>query len=224
LNRPELEQGFLRAKDGEPAFGEPWHAETLAIADLLVKRGVVSAARWAQTLGAEITALKAAPDDREGLTTAPCSPRSSGCLRKTAPSPARNSMSARSNGNAPICARRTGTGRACRRHEAGLAACDGGLESLDRRCERSEAIHGSSGAVRPPDPCVPLAHARVVAPTIFIESMHYPPTKRQPPASRSSTVARRPNGSGVTPRIQSSIRSTSTSTKIAFARSVSPGK
>ena len=65
MNQPKLEQGFLKAKDGEPAFGEPWHAETLAIADLLVKRGVVSAARWAETLGAEITALKAAPDDRE---------------------------------------------------------------------------------------------------------------------------------------------------------------
>jgi hypothetical protein len=65
LNQYKLEQGFLKAKDGEPAFGEPWHAETLAIADLLVKRGVVSAARWAETLGAEITALKAAPDDRE---------------------------------------------------------------------------------------------------------------------------------------------------------------
>ena len=65
MNQPELGQGFLKAKDGEPAFGEPWHAETLAIADLLVKRGVVSAARWAQTLGAEIAAVKAAPDDRE---------------------------------------------------------------------------------------------------------------------------------------------------------------
>src|ERR1700735_914848 len=40
LNQPQLEQAFL-------------------------KRGVVSAARWAQTLGAEITALNAAPDDRE---------------------------------------------------------------------------------------------------------------------------------------------------------------
>ncbi|HEY4809389.1 MAG TPA: hypothetical protein VIH81_16850 [Roseiarcus sp.] len=65
MNQPKLEQGFLKAKDGEPAFAESWHAETLAIADLLVKRGVVSAARWAQTLGAEITALNAAPDDRE---------------------------------------------------------------------------------------------------------------------------------------------------------------
>ena len=42
------------------------------------------------------------------------------------------------------------------------------------------------------------------------------PVKRQPLASRSSTVARSPNGSGVTPRIQSSMRATSTSTKTAF--------
>jgi nitrile hydratase accessory protein len=65
LNRPDPGSGFLKAKDGEPVFGEPWHAQTLAIADLLVKRGVVSPARWAETLGAEINALKAAPDDRE---------------------------------------------------------------------------------------------------------------------------------------------------------------
>jgi Nitrile hydratase beta subunit len=57
--------GFLKAKDGEPAFGEAWHAQTLALADLLVKRGVVSPTRWAETLGAEIEALKAGPDDRE---------------------------------------------------------------------------------------------------------------------------------------------------------------
>jgi hypothetical protein len=63
LNRPEL--GFLKAKDGEPVFGEPWHAETLALADLLVKSGVVSAANWAEKLGAEIRALNAEPDDRE---------------------------------------------------------------------------------------------------------------------------------------------------------------
>ena len=63
MNRPEL--GFLKAKDGEPAFGEPWHAETLAIADCLVKRGVISLKRWTKTLGAEIAARKSAPDDRE---------------------------------------------------------------------------------------------------------------------------------------------------------------
>jgi nitrile hydratase accessory protein len=63
LNVPEL--GVLKAKEGEPIFGEPWQAQTLAIADLLVSRGVVSPARWAETLGAEIEALKAAPDERE---------------------------------------------------------------------------------------------------------------------------------------------------------------
>jgi len=63
LNRPEL--GFLKAKDGEPVFGEPWHAQTLALADLLVKSGAISSAGWAETLGAEIKALNAEPDDRE---------------------------------------------------------------------------------------------------------------------------------------------------------------
>ncbi len=63
MNQPEL--GFLKAKDGEPVFGEPWHAQTLAIADCLVKRGAISPKRWAETLGAEIAARKAGPDDRE---------------------------------------------------------------------------------------------------------------------------------------------------------------
>jgi Nitrile hydratase beta subunit len=65
LNRPEFGLGFLKAKDGEPVFGEPWHAETLALADLLVKSSAISSARWAETLGAEIKALKVEPDDRE---------------------------------------------------------------------------------------------------------------------------------------------------------------
>jgi hypothetical protein len=63
LRPPEL--GFLKAEDGEPVFGEPWHAQTLALADLLVKRGAVSAARLTETLGAEIKALEGSPDDRE---------------------------------------------------------------------------------------------------------------------------------------------------------------
>ncbi len=63
MNRPEL--GFLTAKDGEPVFGEPWHAEALALADLLVKGGAISSTGWAEALGAEIKALNAEPDDRE---------------------------------------------------------------------------------------------------------------------------------------------------------------
>ena len=65
MNRPELGSGFFKAKDGEPVFGEPWHAQTLALADLLVKSGAISSARWAETLGVEIKALNAEPDDRE---------------------------------------------------------------------------------------------------------------------------------------------------------------
>jgi hypothetical protein len=63
LRPPEL--GFLKAKDGEPVFGEPWHVQTLALADLLVQRGSIAPKRWAEALGAEIAALKAEPDDRE---------------------------------------------------------------------------------------------------------------------------------------------------------------
>ena len=63
MNRPEF--GYLKVKDGEPVFGEPWHAETLALADLLVKSGAFSSVRWAETLGAEIKALNAEVDDRE---------------------------------------------------------------------------------------------------------------------------------------------------------------
>jgi nitrile hydratase accessory protein len=63
LNRPEL--GFLKAKDGEPVFGEPWPAQTLALADLLVKRGLISPAQWADTLAAEIKTLNAEPDEHE---------------------------------------------------------------------------------------------------------------------------------------------------------------
>jgi nitrile hydratase accessory protein len=65
LSRPELGSGFLKAKDGEPVFGEPWHAQTLALADLLVKSGAISSVRWAETLAVEIRALDADPDDRE---------------------------------------------------------------------------------------------------------------------------------------------------------------
>ena len=63
MRKPEL--GLLKATDGEPAFDEPWQAETLALADLLVQRGLISPALWAEALGAEIAARKAAPDDRE---------------------------------------------------------------------------------------------------------------------------------------------------------------
>jgi hypothetical protein len=65
LNPPESDAGLLKLRDGEPVFGEAWHAEAIAVADLLLKSGVVSGARWGETLGAEIKARTNEPDDRE---------------------------------------------------------------------------------------------------------------------------------------------------------------
>jgi len=57
-------------------------------------------------------------------------------------------------------------------------------------------------------------------------ALHWAPgiNRQLPDASRSRVVVSNPNGSGVTPRIQSSMRSVSISTKAAFARSCSLGK
>lgn len=46
--------GPLRARDGETLFAEPWQAEIVALAAALVDQGRFSAARWSDTLGAEI--------------------------------------------------------------------------------------------------------------------------------------------------------------------------
>jgi nitrile hydratase accessory protein len=56
LSPPDFGWGPLKRRDGEPAFAEPWHAQALAMADLLVKSGQISAARWTDTLGSEIKA------------------------------------------------------------------------------------------------------------------------------------------------------------------------
>lgn len=67
MNRPELASGHLKSREGEPVFGEPWHAQAIAMADLLVRSGRISGNEWAETLGAEIRVLEAAqtPDNRE---------------------------------------------------------------------------------------------------------------------------------------------------------------
>ncbi len=57
----------MRKKDGEPIFGEPWHAQAVAIADLLVTSGTITQSKWTGTLGAEIRAalLAGKPDDTD---------------------------------------------------------------------------------------------------------------------------------------------------------------
>ena len=67
MNSPDLGWGYLKTRDGEPAFAEPWHAQALAMADLLIQSGQISAKRWAETLGSEIKVLEisAAADEPE---------------------------------------------------------------------------------------------------------------------------------------------------------------
>lgn len=59
--------GMLRKKDDEPIFAEPWNAQALAMADLLVKSGKILQSDWAETLATEIVVAKAAghADTRE---------------------------------------------------------------------------------------------------------------------------------------------------------------
>ena len=66
------EAGALRRRDGEPAFAEPWQAETMALAARLVEQGRFSAAEWSATLGKEIrrAADAGAQDDAESYFAA----------------------------------------------------------------------------------------------------------------------------------------------------------
>lgn len=54
LNPPDHSVGPLKRRDGEPAFDETWQAQALAMADLMVQKGIVSADAWAQALGAKL--------------------------------------------------------------------------------------------------------------------------------------------------------------------------
>jgi nitrile hydratase accessory protein len=67
LKLPDEPLGPLKRKDGDPTFDEPWQAQALAMADTLVVTGKISAAAWAETLGAELrkAADTGAPDDTE---------------------------------------------------------------------------------------------------------------------------------------------------------------
>jgi hypothetical protein len=66
LTTPDIGSGHLRRRDGEPIFHEPWHAQVLAIADLLITSGTISHVEWTETLGLEITeARRLNQDDAE---------------------------------------------------------------------------------------------------------------------------------------------------------------
>lgn len=55
--------GPLARRDGEPVFDEAWQAQSLALADCLVRSGVFTATQWAEALGA---AVREMPDTTEG--------------------------------------------------------------------------------------------------------------------------------------------------------------
>jgi nitrile hydratase accessory protein len=67
LSLPDAPLGPLKRRDDEPVFDEPWQAQALSMADLLVTAGVISADAWAKALGAEIRAGASAglADDAE---------------------------------------------------------------------------------------------------------------------------------------------------------------
>jgi hypothetical protein len=54
LNRSEISRSARRHRDGEPVFSEQWHAQVIAMVELLVADGKIDAEEWSRTLGAEL--------------------------------------------------------------------------------------------------------------------------------------------------------------------------
>ena len=54
MNPPDQALTPLTRKDGAPLFDEPWQAQALAMADVLVRSGTITAQDWANTLGAQL--------------------------------------------------------------------------------------------------------------------------------------------------------------------------
>ena len=65
MNPPGKAPSPLKRKDGDPVFDEPWQAQVLAMADMLVQAGIIRAQDWAETLGDQLRrrAATAAVDD-----------------------------------------------------------------------------------------------------------------------------------------------------------------
>jgi nitrile hydratase accessory protein len=59
--------GILKARPEEAGFSEPWQAEAMAIAALVVEAGYASRSEWSELLGAEIRIVARAgkPDTPE---------------------------------------------------------------------------------------------------------------------------------------------------------------
>lgn len=62
----------MRLPETPERFAEPWHAQVLGLAQLLIEGGHVSATDWAEALGAALDAAarRGAPDTEETYYTA----------------------------------------------------------------------------------------------------------------------------------------------------------
>jgi nitrile hydratase accessory protein len=60
LSPSEPIPGRLKSKDGEPVFGEPWQAQAMAMAQLLMAEGLLTPSDWAEVLGEEVRKAEAA--------------------------------------------------------------------------------------------------------------------------------------------------------------------
>ena len=69
---PDPGWGPLRRRDDEPIFAEPWHAQAMATAYLLIRSGTISQSKWTETLGEEIrlASLSGSADDTGTYYTA----------------------------------------------------------------------------------------------------------------------------------------------------------
>ena len=54
MSRPEITRRARRHRDGEPVFSEQWHAQAIALVELLIADGKIEAEDWSQSLGAEL--------------------------------------------------------------------------------------------------------------------------------------------------------------------------
>ncbi len=63
MNEPELAPiGRRGSAPGGPVFDEPWHAEVLAVANVLIRGGLFSSGGWAAALGEALRAAEARHD------------------------------------------------------------------------------------------------------------------------------------------------------------------
>lgn len=54
MSRPEIVRRALRHREGKPVFSEQWHAQVVAVVELLIAERKIDPEEWSRTLGAEL--------------------------------------------------------------------------------------------------------------------------------------------------------------------------